>query len=230
MNRFLLYLGMLVLLQTGDAYAEVRYILPSAKSGFPGQEVNIHFSGAINQGKIVDLQSAIDKFNIEEPTAKVINLYINSSGGDMDSGWSGYLAIKSSRIPTRTIDVAKTDSAATLLYCASTQRYVMDGATFLLHPAAISSSPSQDAKPDEVNRKKMYLDNLNKYFLRVYRECTHLNESKIHQILSAEYFSKIVDDAEAIRIGLAKKILSVEYPPGASAYIYDWPGSAPHPT
>jgi ATP-dependent Clp protease, protease subunit len=209
-----------VALLASNAYSEVRYVLPEGKPKLAGQALNIHFWGGVNQAKIVDLLSAIDNFNIDYPQAKTINLYINSGGGDMDAGWAGYMAIKSSRIPVRTINVATTDSAATLLYCASPERYVVNGATFLLHPAAIRFD-SGDYKPDVLNRKIEYLKNLNHYFLKAYGECTNLDEKDIQQLLTAENFSKSVDDDEAVKIGLASKILTVEFPGAASAYIFD---------
>ncbi|WP_188821164.1 ATP-dependent Clp protease proteolytic subunit [Brucella endophytica] len=202
------------------ALADVRYVLPHDNSKLSGQDVNVQFWGAINAAKIVDLETVIDKINLEYPEVHAINLYINSGGGDMDSGWVGYTAIKSSKIPIRAINVAKTDSAATLLFCGASQRYVMEGASFLLHPAAISLS-SFDYKPDMLDRKVEYLKNLNKYFFKAYRGCTNLKEEDIRKMLSAEESSRSADDTEAIRIGLASKILTAEFPGGASAYILD---------
>jgi hypothetical protein len=65
----------------GNANAEVRYILPKEKSNLSGQDVNIHFSGTVNQTKIVDLESAIDKFNIDFPEAKAIISTAPAAGG-----------------------------------------------------------------------------------------------------------------------------------------------------
>lgn len=203
-----------------NAHSELKYVLPDEKSTLSGQDINIHFWGAVSDEKIIDLESVIDKININYPQAKTINLYINSEGGSMDAGWAGYAAIKSSKIPIRTINEAKTDSSATLFYCASAQRYVMNGATFRLHPAAVSFN-SGYYQPDDLARKEEYLKNLNDYFSKAYSECTNLNKNDIQKMLTTEYSSRTIGDAEAVKIGLANGILSVEYPSGASAYIFD---------
>ncbi|PYE86823.1 ATP-dependent Clp protease proteolytic subunit [Phyllobacterium leguminum] len=207
-------------LLAGSAHSEVRYVLPDGKANLSGQDINIHFSGNITNQKIVDLESAIDRFNIRQPEAKIINLYINSYGGDMEAAWTGYAAIKSSKIPIRTINEAVTDSAGTLLYCAATQRYVMNGATFLLHPAAASLG-SGNYKPDAISREAEKLKNANNYFLKAYTGCSNLSENDIQQMLKSEYTSKTFGDTEAVKIGLASEVLSVEYPGAASAYIFD---------
>ncbi len=216
----ILLTAFIVTFASGNGFASVRYVLPNSDLDIKNKDINVYFFGGINNNKIIDLINAIDKFNIEYPKASAINLYINSYGGSMDAGWAGYGAIKSSKIPVKTINISSTNSSATLLYCAAEQRYVMSSATFLLHPAAKSFTEG-DYKPNEVDRQAEFLKNMNKYFFKAYSECTSLKTDEIHKVLSAEQFSRIISDEEAVKLNISSQVISSYFPAAASAYIYD---------
>jgi ATP-dependent protease ClpP protease subunit len=99
----------------------------------------------------------------------------------------------------------------------------MSGARFVLHPAA-ELVKSEAIKPDALGRLSANLKAANDRIAKVYEGCTNLSQADIGKMLTAEYFSRNVGDAEAVKIGLANKILSVEYPGAASAYIFDGAG------
>lgn len=61
----------------------------------------------------------------------------------------------------------------------------------------------------------------NQMFSSTYKSCTNLSVDEISQTLKAEYFAKLLTADDAVKIGLAGKILDKKYPDATSAYIVD---------
>ncbi|MFK0684238.1 ATP-dependent Clp protease proteolytic subunit [Ochrobactrum sp. BD67] len=200
--------------------ADMNSFVPKDIGKLDDADANIYFFGDINDKKVLELQSSIDDISGNYPKIRYINLYINSSGGSMDAGWAGYWAVKNSPIPVRTINLAYVASAATLLYCAGAERSAMPGTTFLLH-SAYKSLQSNDYKPDVFERMQADLALTNQMFSTTYKSCTTLSADEISQSLKAEYFAKLLTVDQAVKIGLAGKILDKKYPGATSAYIVD---------
>ncbi|VFS51958.1 ATP-dependent Clp protease proteolytic subunit [Budvicia aquatica] len=90
----------------------------------------ILYVGGVDEAKVVELISAIDEINIKYKNTRKIFLYINSSGGDMDSGYMAYEAVRNSTIPIVTVNASMTGSSATMMYCGAKERLMMSGAYF----------------------------------------------------------------------------------------------------
>jgi ATP-dependent Clp protease, protease subunit len=200
--------------------AEMSSFIPEDKGKISDRDASIYFFGDINDKKVIELQSSIDTMIGNYPKLRHINLYISSLGGSMDAGWAGYWAVKNSPIPIRTINLSRIASAATLIYCAGAERSALPGTSFLLHPA-FKSLQSDDYKPDVFERLQSDLALANQMFSTTYKSCTTLPVDEISQLLKAEYFAKRLTADEAVKIGLAGKILDKKYPDAASAYIVD---------
>ena len=174
------FIGIYILLPL-TSEASIRYVYPPQSSKADVNKINIFFNAPITTKSSEDLRFAIDKVNKDFPKADKISLLINSPGGDMDAGWMGYWAIKSSSLPVSTINMSRVESSATLFFCASSQREVLANSSFLLHPAAMSNVGY--VKPDELARTKQRLDRFNKIFFDVYSSCTNIDKNKISKML-----------------------------------------------
>ncbi|MFK4823682.1 ATP-dependent Clp protease proteolytic subunit [Paenochrobactrum sp. BZR 588] len=186
-----------------------------------GKDVNVFFYGDVTENKVVELQQALDTININYPKARAINLYINSPGGEVRAGWTGYWAIKSSVIPVKTIGAGFVASMATLLYCASSERSAVKQNEFYLH--APSTTLNEIGRPDVVRRLGRELDKISDDMIDIYTACTTLNKQEIADIAKAEYFAKSLNTEDAIKIGMSQKLAEKILPAGAAFYIFDKP-------
>ncbi|KAA3490846.1 hypothetical protein Y058_19995 [Vibrio mimicus] len=130
-RKFILYL---FLLSPIMSYAEVRFVYPEQTEDLDIKIINVFFDGEITSGSAEDLRYSIERVNKDFPGANIINLLINSRGGDMDSGWIGYWAIRNSSIPVRSINLSSVESSATLLYCATERRAALINTNFFITP------------------------------------------------------------------------------------------------
>lgn len=83
------------------------------------KSARIIFNGDITANKSLEFIDALDKLHYASPGLKEITLYINSYGGDMDSGYLLYQAIKNAAVPITAVNISMTASSATLMYCAA---------------------------------------------------------------------------------------------------------------
>ena len=72
-----------------------------------------------------------------------LNIFIQSSGGDGYSGYSIYDHIKTFPIPVNTIADGEAMSAATLIHCAGTKRFMMPNAVYLIHQGSYGVAPEK---------------------------------------------------------------------------------------
>lgn len=181
--------------------------------------VKISYFGDVNEEKMANLMFAIDEVNIKYPNASNIYLYISSFGGDMDTGYLAYEAIKSSKIPVTTINGSMTGSAATMLFCAGHTRLTMPGAYFLLHPAATGNKSSEYLKPDVIRMMQNETNAYNNKFKMVYEKCTDFSEKEIDSFLSSETSRLYIDSKMAISKKLASDFASNVIGAQVSYYI-----------
>ncbi len=201
-TNFLLYV---FLLSPINSYAEVRFVYPKQAENLDIKVINIFFEGKVTSGSIGDLRYSIERVGKDFPDADIINLLLNSRGGDMDSGWIGYWAIRNSTIPVRAINISSVESSATLLYCAAKQRATLRNTNFLLHPAAMRDIG--DVKPDELARVQQRLYRYNDMFSEIYQSCTNLSNDQIDRLLSSEHFSLWLSPSKAQNVQLVSEVL-----------------------
>lgn len=182
--------------------------------------VKIYFSGSVNEKKAGELVQAIDDANINYKKLKRIYLYINSYGGDMDSGYAAYWAVKSSRTPVTTVNMGTVMSSASMIFCGADDRQSLKGGRFILHPASVSLGNSS-YQPDELERKRQELEGFNAMFRDVYKECTKLSEQEIADLLHAENQRRFMLNDEARQTGLIAKIADKIMDSSVSYFVTD---------
>ncbi|EAY8717995.1 hypothetical protein BSY44_23105 [Salmonella enterica subsp. enterica serovar Paratyphi B] len=196
---------MLMTVLSGQGFAMVTEVHRGGEKAEDVKHIRIVYTGGISTPGMTDLLSTLDKINLTYTNAQGIDLYLNSGGGDMDSGYMGYNAIRGSRIPVTTVNAAMVGSAASLLFCAGQSRQAFAESWFILHPAA--ATVSGEMKPDAVNRLSVLLSHYNEVFSTVYRACSHLNDQEIKDMLSAEYLRKDWSAQQAQEAGFITDIV-----------------------
>ncbi|GAB2939969.1 hypothetical protein GCM10011328_29220 [Hafnia psychrotolerans] len=182
--------------------------------------VKIFYTGAITENKIISLANVIDEIEQKYKSTQLIYLYINSSGGDMDSGKIGLKLVKDSPIPITTVNLSSVESSATMIFCGAKNRLIMDDTTFLLHAPKLGHSlnNSSEVNIDQaVERLKIYRD----MFKKTYRQCTNLTDAQIDKITYSEDAHEILNNKEALAIGLATGETEKIERTDAAYYIYD---------
>ncbi|OWF87176.1 hypothetical protein B4916_21935 [Yersinia intermedia] len=181
----------------------------------------ILYVGGVDEAKVIELISAIDEINIKYKNASKIFLYINSSGGDMDSGYMAYEAVRNSTIPIVTVNASMTGSSATMIYCGAKERLMMSGAYFLLHPAATANKGFDYLKPDVINNLHEEVVAYNKMFFDIYKECTEFSKTEIEQFLNNEGARKRMDYNSSLLVKLSSGVSNGFMPAPVVYYISD---------
>lgn len=173
----------------------------------PGKvrHVKIIYMATVSGYTIKDLILTLDEVNSNYPNVKDVALYINSQGGDFFSGQMAVEAIKSSRIPVRTINYGMVASAASLIYCAATVRESMPTGFFVLHPA--STTLSGDYRPDTLRNEKDVLDHVESVLKSTYKTCTNYTDDDIDRIIHSDGTRAQLTAEESVAAGLTSTII-----------------------
>ncbi|MFD3226487.1 ATP-dependent Clp protease proteolytic subunit [Rahnella aceris] len=168
-------------------------------------EVGVYFNGLVNNQTVTWLISSLADVQSNYRNVKNIDLYLNSDGGDMDAGYVAYEALRKTPQKLSIINASMTGSAATMIYCASSDRYTMPMARFILHPAASSYEKVDYMKPDQARRILEEDDSYNALFRNVYTSCTKLTPAELEKITASESGRVIYSAEQAEKNGLANK-------------------------
>ncbi|SMB87153.1 ATP-dependent Clp protease, protease subunit [Pasteurella testudinis DSM 23072] len=185
------------------AQAEIKKIPADYSENPHAESAKIFYTAAVEPNLISDLVYAIDDLNINYPQLKKIYLYINSDGGDMDSGQIAYWAVKSSKIPITTVNLSMVGSSATIIFCGAKERLALPGGKFLLHASSLTGSEGL-LRPDDIDNLKKESVMYNQIFSDTYQQCTDYSDQEISRFLHSEGSRLLITDKEAQQ----KKLIS----------------------
>lgn len=203
MRKFFTFL--VVIFLSAGAGANVMYIKDEKTSNAKISETGIYFNGDISNQTVTWLLSSLAEISGSYPNIKSVDLYLNSNGGDMDAGYVAYEALRKSPLKINMINTAMTASAATMIYCASVERYAKPMSVFLLHPAAASNERDDYIKPDQARRVMEESETYNKLFRSIYASCLNISKEEIEKITTSESNRVIYNFDDAVRNGLVLK-------------------------
>lgn len=183
-------------------------------------EGKIYFTASVNYKSVTSLMQAIDDLNISYKNLKKIYLYIDSYGGDMDSGKVAYWAVKSSRTPVTAVNMSTVMSSATMIFCGAQDRQSLKGARFIMHPPSRSGS-AYSFQPDQLQDVDTRLKGLNQMFTDIYKECTTLTDDEIKSVLYSENNKMILLPDEAKAKGIISKLADKIADTPVAYYIID---------
>ncbi|MFO6300018.1 ATP-dependent Clp protease proteolytic subunit [Rahnella selenatireducens] len=168
-------------------------------------EIGVYFNGSVNNQTVTWLISSLADIQSNYRNVKNIDLYLNSDGGDMDAGYVAYEALRKTPQKLNIINASMTGSAATMIYCASNDRYTMPMARFMMHPAASGYEKVDYMKPDQARRILEEDDSYNALFRKVYTSCTNLTPDELEKITASESGRVIYSAEQAQKNGLVNK-------------------------
>lgn len=165
---------------------------------------NIYINGCI--GTFLNEDGSIQEKGVElldvimqvknQPKADFFNVYINSPGGYVDTGFEIYDYLKSLGKPINTIGQGMVASIATVIFMAGDKRILRPNTEFMIH----LPGGGIEGNSDEVELYAKMLKDIEKRIVKFYEETAGLSESEILPLLRRETY---LNADEAYKIGFA---------------------------
>ena len=163
--------------------------------------VSVFFLQRVNNETVGILLSEIEK-KIQDHDPASVNLFISSTGGNVDAGIAAYHYLRSLPVPLHTYNLATVSSSANLLYCAGDKRYSFPASKFLFHN--VHSDPERLTVEElKVSTQNVVLHK--EQILGVYKECIQGREEDLAKLLDV---GAIMLPGEAKNKGLVDEIIS----------------------
>jgi len=158
-------------------------------------EGNIYINGLIgttydNNGVItekgVELIDIITQVKAQKEVTS-FNVFINSPGGVVDTGFDIYNYLKSLQIPINTIGQGMVASIATVIYMAGMNRILKPNTEFMIH----LPSGGVEGTSEDIEWYLSYIKDTQKRIIKFYAENTGLNEEALLPLLKNETFLSV---------------------------------------
>ena len=147
------------------------------------------------------LLSEIEK-RIQDHDPASINLFVSSSGGNVNAAMAAYHYLRSLPVPLQTYNLATVSSSANLLYCAGDKRYAFPASKFLFHN--VHSDPERMTVEElKVSTKNVLINK--QQILGVYREGLQGPEDSLTELLEV---GAVMLPVDAKNMGLVDEIIS----------------------
>lgn len=138
---------------------------------------------------------------INELDVDIINVNINSPGGEVGEAIAIYNALKKHKATVNTYCDGFACSAASIIFCAGSKRYISDIAMLMIHNAMTATGY---ANADELRKIADDIEKINQSSIKAYISATNLEEKKIVELMNAETW---LTAAEALEYGFATDIV-----------------------
>jgi len=212
------------LLMSAETHASVSFIKNNSLSNGQVKEAALYFNGAVNNQTVTWLLSALAEIHDNYLNVENVDIYLNSRGGDMDAAYVAYEGLRQSPMKLSMINSAMTASSATMIYCASPERYAMPMAQFVLHPAAATNEKADYLRPDQAKRILDEDDNYNGMFRKIYTSCVRLSDKEQNEITWSESGRLVLKADEASKRGLVTKGVKESHSYLLTYYVTDSQG------
>ena len=161
----------------GEILEEV--ITPPDQTGLPAPEV-VNFYWFNNKRKLfidfevddsmMEFERFILKWNIEDKDKapeerEPIWIYLMNYGGDAHLMFAMVDIITVSKTPVYTVNLGQCSSAAAIIFLAGHKRFMMPGASVMIHRGSSAIEGDADKVLDQAASYKLMLDKMNKYIL-----------------------------------------------------------------
>ena len=158
----------------------------------------IFLTNGVSPRTMDELMKKLMYLEMTEP-GREITLYINSPGGECNSGLAvlDYMALMKS--PLRTVCIGTAASMGAILFLAGQKREMLPHTQLMIHDPSLSGSAG-GMKPHEMEAELKMLRSIQKKLIEVISSVSGKPESEVAEITKTDtYF----DLDEALRFGLA---------------------------
>lgn len=165
---------------------------------------NIYFYGSISEKTIAEFNTKLKekeiellKIGIELGLEPVMNIYIQSGGGDVYAGLSAMDHIYNCRVHVNTVADGCVASAATFMLLGGHSRYILEHSYLLIHQIRTGFWGRWEDLKDEHKHCEDVMNTLKK----VYKDNTDLTDEKLEELFKREiYFTA----EETVNYGIAE--------------------------
>lgn len=141
-------------------------------------------------------------FNSEDPTSEIV-LYINTPGGEVDSGFAVYDAMRMLEAPVRTVCIGVCASMGALIYLGGERREMLPHSRLMIHDPSFSGGSYAGKKPHELQSEVNKLSETRDALCRVIAERTGRTLGEVCEKTENDtYFTA----EQAIEFGLAHAV------------------------
>lgn len=138
--------------------------------------------GTFEKEKGVELIDVISQVK-KQPNAESFEVYINSDGGVVDTGFDIYNFLKSLGLPITTIGTGMVASIATVVFMAGSKRLIKSGTQFMIH---LPMGGIGFATADEMEAHTKEVRNVENKIIQFYSKELALNKDAISPLLKKE--------------------------------------------
>lgn len=166
---------------------------------------NVNLNGPIYPETTNPIADFILRANLDdEIDLDVINLFIDTEGGDMHSAFRLIDAMNMSDIPIRTIGWGKVASAGLLIFMAGDERVISENCSVLSHNATFNAA-RYTVKVDDFSHQQEFKFILQR-IMRLYTNCSGQDERYIkkHLLRNNDVY---ISAEDAIKHGIADKLI-----------------------
>lgn len=167
------------------------------------------------QSREVFLTSGVDSASMDslikqlmylyrEDPEKEITLYINSLGGEVQSGLAVYDFMKLIKAPIRTVCIGTAASMGAILFLAGDRRSMMPNSRVMIHDPAPGGGSLSGMKPAAIEEKLAELKKTQKITVDIIKRTTGKTEKAVRSKTRKDSF---FDAKEAVEFGLATDII-----------------------
>ena len=132
---------------------------------------------------------------------QIINVYINSYGGEVAEGLAIYSALKRHKAKVKTFCDGFAASIASVIFSAGDERIMSNASLLFIHNAWSYASGDANA----MNKEAEDLAKITQASIEAYKEVVNLSEEKLKELMDAETW---LSPAECIEMGFATQIVS----------------------
>lgn len=132
-----------------------------------------------------------------------ITLYINSPGGDVNSGLAVYDCMALMKAPIKTVCIGTAASMGSILFLAGTEREMLPHSKIMIHDPSFASLNIGGKKPHEIQQQ---VDSLNKAKTALSKIIAERTGKPLKEIQKITQSDSYYTAEEAIRFGLATAI------------------------
>ena len=148
-----------------------------------------------------DVSSYTLSKEIEGLDVDVINVYINSYGGEVAEGLAIYNQLKRHKATVKTYDDGFACSAASIIFMAGDERIMSNSSLLLIHNAWTYTS----GNANQLRKEADDLDTITQASINAYLNYVNITEDELKAMLDAETW---IAPAEALEMGFATSIVN----------------------
>ncbi|MGN0623006.1 MAG: ClpP family protease [Oscillospiraceae bacterium] len=166
------------------------------------RERKIFLNEDINVDNCTEIIKALMLLDSQAPDEE-ITLYIDSPGGDCESGLALYDAIRMVHAKVRAVCVGLCASMAAVIYLAADQREILPHSRIMIHDPSFACANFSGQKSKEIEEHLAGLNKMRETLASIIAERTG---KSIKQIYKVTQYDSFYTAEEAVEFGLAHKI------------------------